>query len=264
MPRLARTSLLALALLLPACSDSSGPEELLTIFECDKGVRYSVGQNATGAITTSDCTIPESETRADFYEFRLSSNGPVSIVVERSAGSGGMIVALVGPAEELLDFAEVSPGQEAAVGGQLDAGTYVIVIGAQVPGQSGYSMSSSATLPPSGPAFFNCTVAQLYTFGTTVSGTLGTGDCLTPDGSWMDRHQFSLTSQQAVTIDLMSGDFDAYLYLFNSEGTVMAENDDFGSGLDSRISLTLPAGTYSIGATSYSPGSAGAYTLRIQ
>lgn len=263
MHRLARTSLLALALALPACSESSGPETL-TVFDCDRAVRYSIGQTVTGSITTSDCTVPEGDGLVDFYQFSLASSGPVSIVVNRPGGSGTMYAVLVGAGEELIDIAEFGPGQEVALGGQLDAGTYVIVVGGQVPGQSSYTLSSSATLPPSGPPFFDCTVAELLSLGATESGTLGTGDCVTADGSWMDRYQFSLTSARTVTIDLMSDTFDTYLYLFNSEGTVLRENDDFGSGFNSRISLSLPAGTYSIGATSYSPGSAGSYTVTAQ
>lgn len=263
MPRLARTTLLALALALPACSDSGGPDGI-TLFGCDDGMRYSIGQTVTGAITTSDCSDPGGEGLTDFYQFRLSSSGPVSIVVDRSGGSGMMYVALVGAGEELVDIAAIGPGEEAAVGGLLDAGTYVIAIGGEVPGQSSYTLSSSATLPPSGPAFFNCTVAQAYTLGSTVNGTLGTGDCVTPDAAWMDRHQFSLASPRRVTIDLTSTAFDTYLYLFNADGTVIAENDDTGDSYNSRLSLSLPAGTYSIGATSFDAGGEGSYTLRAQ
>ena len=263
MPRLARSSMLAVALTLPACSDSSGPERL-TIYDCDKGVRYAIGQSISGAITTSDCSDPEDNGLVDFYQFELSSSGPVSIVVERSGGSGFMYVALIGSGDNLVDFAGIAASEEVAVGGQLDAGTYVIAIGGQVPGHNSYALSSSAALPPSGPPFFDCTVAQPYTVGSPVEATLGSGDCVTPDATWMDRYQFSLTSTRTVTIELTSDDFDAYLYLFNSQGTVIAENDDFGESLDSRISLSLPAGTYSIGASSFEAGGQGSYTVQAQ
>ena len=262
MPRLARVSLLALALALPACSDSSGPDRL-KIYGCDKGMRYSIGQTLSVEISTSDCT-EQNVFYVDYYQFRLASDGPVSILVKQSGGSGAMYVELMGPGDVFLDGLGVDPGSEAAVGGQLEAGTYVIVVGGRMPGQSRYTLSSSAALPPLRGPFFNCTAVQAYTVGNTVSGTLGAGDCVAPYLRWMDRYQFTLTSTRTVTIDLASNDFDAYLYLFNAAGTVIAQNDDYDWAYDSRLSLSLPAGTYSIGATSYGRDEQGSYTLRVE
>lgn len=44
-------------------------------------------------------------------------------------------------------------------------------------------------------------------------------------------------------IDLRSLEFDAYLVLTDSHGTILAENDDGGADLDARLEGTLPAGT---------------------
>lgn len=264
MPRLARTSLLVLALALPACSDSSGPDGL-TIFDCDEGARYSIGTTVNGAIRTSDCADPGGEGYADYYQFRLSSDGPVSVTVAAPQGGVTVYVALIDFNDDLVDIAMVAPGDDVELGGLLEEGTYVIVIGADVPGDdSRYTLSSSTDLPFSGPPFFDCTVFQAYTIGTTVNGTLADGDCLTPDEAWMDRYQFTLATARTVTIDLTSDNFDAYLYLFNSAGTVIARNDDTGSVLDSRLTISLPAGTYSIGASAFSWNSGGAYSLRVQ
>lgn len=262
MPRPARISMLALALSVAACSDSSGPDGFLG---CDSVKRYNIGETVNGSIRTSDCTDPDELTRVDFYQFRQSADGPVSIVVELPVSSVTMFVALLDENEELVDALNVEPGEEVAIGGLLEDGTYFIAIGAETPGtQSTYTLSSERSIRFSGPPFRNCTVSQAHTLGTTVNGSLATGDCVTPDGGFMDRYQFSLATARTVTIDLMSEDFDAFLYLFNSEGAILSRNDDGGNVFDSRISLSLPAGTYSIGAAAYEGEGEGAYTLRTQ
>jgi hypothetical protein len=72
---------------------------------------------------------------------------------------------------------------------------------------------------------------------------------------------------------MTSGTFDTYLYLLNSGNQLLAEDDDGGSGTNSRIpffsgTFTLPAtGTYTIYATSYSfdgfTGGTGSYSISL-
>ena len=261
MPRPARLTLLIAALLLAGCSDSSGPE----IFGCDSIARHNIGEVVTGAIRTNDCEAPEEFGNIDLYQFRQAQSGPVSVVFEVPEGSVVMFVAIMDSNEELIALDQVGPGEEVAIGGLLDEGTYFIVVGSESPGtQSTYSFTSVREIVLSGPPFLNCATAQAYTFGAIVNGTLGNGDCVVPDGAYMDRYTFTLATARTVTINLTSDDFDAYLYLFNAQGAIIAQNDDAGTSLDSRISLSLPAGTYSIGASAFDEFEAGQYTLRAQ
>jgi hypothetical protein len=78
---------------------------------------------------------------------------------------------------------------------------------------------------------------------------------------------FSLASSRRVTIDLQSAK-DTYLYLLSGStqtGSVIAENDDIGSGVetDSQIVRTLAAGTYTIEATTYEAATTGTFTVRV-
>ena len=81
---------------------------------------------------------------------------------------------------------------------------------------------------------------------------------------------FTLAQESQVTIDLEST-VDSYLYLRSGEarsGTFLHQNDDHGNaGLprttDSRISETLPAGEYTIEATTYVAATAGSFTLTV-
>ena len=69
-----------------------------------------------------------------------------------------------------------------------------------------------------------------------------------------------------MTIDLESS-VDTYLYLRSGNarsGAVLHENDDVAPGnLNSRITETLAAGTYTIEATTYAAGATGSFTLTI-
>ena len=85
-------------------------------------------------------------------------------------------------------------------------------------------------------------------------------------GSYARYYTFTLTEASEVTITLES-DTDPYLYLREGEaksGDVLHENDDVAPGdTNSRIQVTLVAGTYTIEATTYGVGETGSFTLTV-
>jgi len=105
----------------------------------------------------------------------------------------------------------------------------------------------------------------------SVSGQLAFGDCtiaglgLDPaDVTLADQYQLTLPVAGVLTIDLKSSNFDAFLLLYDATLTsLIALDDDSGSGLNSRISMVLGAGTYTIIANSAVLGTVetGAYQL---
>ena len=107
----------------------------------------------------------------------------------------------------------------------------------------------------------------------TPSGTIArsgtwSSDCASANrsGRYARFYSFSLDQQSDVQIDLVSST-DTFLFLLRgsgTEGSVMRRNDDGGDGLNSRISRSLPAGTYTIEATTYATGATGAFTLTLQ
>ncbi|MSQ94389.1 MAG: hypothetical protein EXR98_07515 [Gemmataceae bacterium] len=79
--------------------------------------------------------------------------------------------------------------------------------------------------------------------------------------------QFKITLEEGNTyqIDQVSGAFDAYLYLIGPDGNVLAEDDDGGEGLNSRIVHKAgKAGAYQIIATSLSGQNTGQFTLTVK
>ena len=119
-------------------------------------------------------------------------------------------------------------------------------------------------LAPSAP----CTTSVAITVGQPIDGGLATGDCVLDDGTLIDFYNFKGTAGQAIWISMNSAAFDTYLYLLDDAGKVIDENDDSGSGSNSRIPegggiMTLPyTGDYLIGANSFSP-TTGAYTVSL-
>jgi hypothetical protein len=81
-------------------------------------------------------------------------------------------------------------------------------------------------------------------------------------------HAVELQADRNYQIDMMSRAFDAYLFLEDSAGNVLMEDDDGGEGLNARIifrpkktdTYRIVATTFNRGAPSANPG---AYTLTV-
>ncbi|MFP2925678.1 Vps62-related protein [Pyxidicoccus sp. 3LG] len=65
---------------------------------------------------------------------------------------------------------------------------------------------------------------------------------------------------ETVTFQLTSS-ANAYLYLLDANGNVIAEDDNGGGGTHARISRVLPAGSYKLVAATASPGQSAEFTL---
>ncbi|MDE0268594.1 MAG: hypothetical protein OXI96_06115, partial [Acidimicrobiaceae bacterium] len=106
----------------------------------------------------------------------------------------------------------------------------------------------------------------------TQTGQWSTGTCRSSQrGSeqsphYAKRYEFTLDSAANVTVDLTSTQ-DAYLYLLSghgTSGTVSGENDDVDTTSDdSRVSVELAAGDYTIEATTNAANVTGGFTLTV-
>ena len=94
----------------------------------------------------------------------------------------------------------------------------------------------------------NSTTTHTITVGGTASNTLE----FAGDHDWF---RVSLAAGQKITIALNATTLqDPYLYLRDSSGAVLAENDDAGGYRNSRIVFTAPtSGTYYIDAAAWTP-----------
>ncbi|MCL4252239.1 MAG: pre-peptidase C-terminal domain-containing protein [Anaerolineae bacterium] len=88
-----------------------------------------------------------------------------------------------------------------------------------------------------------------------VVGNIGYGESVTssiPQNFAQQQYRFSANSGDTVEITLSSADFDSYLFLYDSAGVVLAQDDDGAGDRNARIVYTIPAnGEYVIGADSF-------------
>lgn len=76
------------------------------------------------------------------------------------------------------------------------------------------------------------------------------------------RYSFNVDKAGTVTIDL-SSTVDTYLFLLDSSGAMVAQDDDGGSGYNSRIQRNLAQGSYTLVAASYSTRQTGSFDLSV-
>ena len=136
-------------------------------------------------------------------------------------------------------------------------------------------LAGTTTGPGPGPGADTC--GEDITTDGTVNGTWA-ADCRSqhavssqhPNIGYARYYSIELAQESEVTITLES-DVDTYLYLREGDarsGTARHSNDDHGNaGLgrttDSQIKETLPAGDYTIEATTYVAATAGSFTLTV-
>jgi uncharacterized protein YjdB len=158
----------------------------------------------------------------------------------------------------------------------LDASGRVVTIRGRAPGTATItaraaadtSKVTTATVTVTGGGSNVCSTGTLtggIVTGQTVTGALTTSDCDLGDGSFADIYTLTISTPQAVQIDLTSTAFDAYLILIDGAGNLLAADDDGGGGTNARVrSPMLAPGTYYIAANSIDPGATGAYSLSVR
>jgi hypothetical protein len=99
----------------------------------------------------------------------------------------------------------------------------------------------------------------------TVSGELSDADAQGEEQHRYDDHRIRLEAGQRYSLSVNSDAFDPVARLLRAGQTeVLAENDDFGDGLNSRIAYTPGAsGDYVLRVTGFSADARGAYTAEV-
>jgi len=243
-------SLLLLVFLLPgdllaACASSITVNTGVTDnweVECTSEHRAgSYAKYYTFTLTKSQSLIVDLESSANTYLFLLNGSGQTGAVIDEDDDSG------------TDDNSQISI--------RLTRGTYTIEATTFQPATTGefiVSIDASDSLPG------DC--SSSISINTNVSGTW-VAECESEnrDDSYAKYYTFTLASSQEVTIDLESST-DTYLFLLNGSGqtgTVIAEDDDSGTGSDSQIVRNLSAGTYTVEATTYASQTTGTFTVSV-
>jgi serine protease Do len=100
--------------------------------------------------------------------------------------------------------------------------------------------------------------------GQLMTGRLSLSDPRLSDNSVYHTYMYQGHAGEALTIDVMSSDFDAFAILQDPYGNEVSRDDDSGEGTDARIITTLrQTGIFRIIVNTYSAGASGTYTLWV-
>ena len=212
---------------------------------------------------------------ARYYTFTLSRRATVQI--DLTSSQDPYLFLLQGAGRNgafITDNDDVTPptNTNSQISTTLDAGAYTIEATTYSGGATGeFSLivlvPPGATPPPSGDSCLTDLGAFPVGRLEHVPGTWA-ADCESTnrDSSYARFYTFTLEQETQVQIDLSSSQ-DPYLFLLEgagTDGTVVDRNDDidFGGGnYYSRIYQTLPAGHYTIEATTYRGSTTGSFAL---
>jgi hypothetical protein len=226
----------------------------LTVTEpppCSPGDVLELDVEVFGTLSDGDCTLPGWGT-ADTYTLELTEETAIEILL-KSLDFAPIIVVRDAQGVEVTWGYDQGNGS-ALLQATLSAGTYEVMPTTYLGGgaRGDYQLTASEA---------TCSEADTIAFGETVTGALTGSECRRSGGQYYDVWTMELADEADVQIDMTSATFDTYLVLLDDAGTQIEVNDDGGSGTNSRIRRTLPAGAYELRASSFSPYATGGYQL---
>lgn len=176
-----------------------------------------------------------------------------SLVIDLTSRDFDAYLLVIGPDGNLIaKDSDSGTGNNARISTELPTtGVYTVIVTTFMPQEIGsYNLS-----------WRPLTEAELMLTGST-NGQLNESSSMLEDERFYDVHFLEGIAGERLTIDLTSGDFDAYLELVGPDGRVVAINDNDGVGLNARVMIELPiTGTYQIIATSHTAAEEGDYSL---
>ena len=188
---------------------------------------------------------------SDLYTLTVTTAGTYTI---ETSGTIDTVLSLFGPDNETTLVArddDGGPGRLSLLAQALAVGQYFVRVrhfSATRTGPYGVSVRSHTNPGP----------VQLQVNGPEVQGDIG-------QPAESDLYTFSVATAGEHSIET-SGLTDTFLSLFgpNSETTRIAEDDDSGPGLLSRIQRSLAVGTYFVRVRHFSPTRTGAYGVKVR
>lgn len=203
-----------------------------------------------------------------YYQFDVSSMTEVRIEASDSDGADPVLTVLNANGSEVAGDDDGGGGRSSRVETMLSPGTYCAQVNVYG-NQAGtallqFGRTDQEALTPGvyfgGEDSGACTadtIAEPLTPGS-LNAALGMGGMveLTRTGS-PTYHRFSLDAPMALTLSARNQDADPVLRLYDNNGVLIVENDDF-DGLNAQIDQQspLPAGAYCLGVSALSDSNA--------
>ncbi len=100
--------------------------------------------------------------------------------------------------------------------------------------------------------------------GAEVTGEITVSDPVSGDETYLQVWELPLQAGERATVDLLSSDFDAFLYLVGPGIEGAAFDDDSAGACDARLTFTASeSGTFRVAVNTVLSGSVGSYRLRV-
>ncbi|NHN46774.1 hypothetical protein G9464_04080 [Halostella sp. JP-L12] len=222
-----------------------------------------IGETATGEIDHGD---PESDRFNGYFEpVSLRADGGETVSIEMTAADGDTYLYLLDPAGSVIaqdDDGAGSLNSRIEYAELSDAGEYTVVAGGfQTNGFFEYELSVQEAQVD------GRTDLRSIEIGETATGEIDPAD---PESDrfngYFEPVSLRADGGETVSIEMTAADGDTYLYLLDPAGSVIAQDDDGGSGLNSRIEYAelADAGEYTVIAGGFRSDGFFEYELSVQ
>jgi hypothetical protein len=223
------------------------------------GRSLALGETASGFLSTADPMIEEGR-RGQAWE--LEGREGETYTIDLLSDDFDCFLYVIGPG--LTDPMTNDDGA-----GDLDSrititfpfdGVYLVIASALSTGEGPYTIRVEESvgmndLPTDG---------RVVELGQTLNGWLAESDPIVDEGRHGQAWALDGRGGETYTVELMSDDYDCYLYLVGPGMLQPRTDDDGGDGLNSRLTVTLPEdGTYRIIASALNLSESGEYSLLV-
>ncbi len=231
----------------------------------------AVGQSINGELTTSDRQLGDGS-YFDCYELQTRAGQQVQIDQSSSAFDSFLMVRR-GGCNNLGDVIahddDGGPGLDSRLVLQGDGTVWAIIANSVGGGETGrYQLRVSAA--GSGPTPAAATPRSAHasiSVGQSVNGALRSSDPRLSDGSHFNCYNLQTRAGERLQIDQISSAFDSYLIIrrggCDNPGVIIAEDDDGGGNLNSRIVQQGDGGLWAVIVNSLSANETGPYQLQV-
>ncbi len=238
------------------CREAILPENVCP--ECQVG-ELACGENTEGVFPETGCLRPNSGGQeVDTYQIELEDSQELTIDLN-SPDFDTWIELYDADCNRIAFNDDGGAGLNSLLLQNLDAGTYFIGVSSYGAGVAGTYFLSTSCREAIELCGGDCEVA-LMSCGIPEEGIFPMTECRRLSGQMLDLYSIVVAGGD-VTIDL-TGDYDTYMQLYDENCQLIAQDDDGGDGLNSRLTMVdLPGGIYYIGVSSYATGAAGGFAL---
>lgn len=261
-----RPFLLALLAFTFACVASAQQQLTPPIYYLSSLPQLTDGTTVSGELTTSDGQSFKDGSRVDLVLFYMQAGDMVQL--DLRSNDFDTYLAVFDPDGNLYgynddDFDSMGTDSSLIVTSD-DGGRYLAVVS----GVSSYDLGSYTLSWGGGGSTVPADAMELSVPTLLDSSLDGASEARLGQGFGGPAHwyTFTLTDQYLVDINMRSNDLDAALVLLDGDGRPIALNDDGGAygSLNSRVTESLDAGSYTLGVGGYHPGAGGDYELEVQ